>query len=113
MTWPLGRFSAGVKGEGQLVVQAPAGTTVLGRDAPVELTQEEEGLGKPWGPVSPARPLAARAGGREPLVPVRPGVGGDRREPVRDGENVRRVPGAHGGGRALRAPPPPHQRPLR
>jgi len=58
MTWPLGRFSAGVKGEGQLVVQAPAGTTVLGRDAPVELTQEEERLGKPWGPFAPRLPIA-------------------------------------------------------
>ena len=58
MEWPLGRFSAGVRGGGDLVVQPPAGELVLGRFAPSELTSEEERLGKVWGPFAARLPIA-------------------------------------------------------
>jgi hypothetical protein len=58
MEWPLGRFSAGVRGSGQVEVRPPAGEMVLGRIAPSELTNEDDRLGKVWGPFAPRLPVA-------------------------------------------------------
>jgi hypothetical protein len=57
MAWPLGRFSAGVRGEGAITIDPPAGEAVLGRVATSEATGEYERLGKPWGPFAPRVPL--------------------------------------------------------
>jgi translocation and assembly module TamB len=57
MAWPLGRFSAGVRGEGAVTIEPPAGAAVLGRVATSEATGEYERLGKPWGPFAPRVPL--------------------------------------------------------
>ena len=58
LEWPLGRFSAGLRGTGQVEVRPPAGELVLGRSAPGELTSEEERLGKVWGPFASRLPIA-------------------------------------------------------
>jgi hypothetical protein len=58
MEWPLGRFSAGLRGTGQVEVQPPAGELVLGRIAATDLTSEEERLGKVWGPFASRLPVA-------------------------------------------------------
>ena len=58
MEWPLGHFSAGVRGAGQVTVQPPAGELLLGRMAPSELTTEEDRLGKVWGPFAARLPVA-------------------------------------------------------
>jgi hypothetical protein len=56
MEWPLGRFSAGVRGSGRMTVTPPAGETVLGRAAPLDLLAEEQRLGREWGPFTPRGP---------------------------------------------------------
>jgi hypothetical protein len=58
LEWPLGRFSAGLRGTGQVEVRPPAGELVLGRIAPGELTSDEERLGKVWGPFASRLPIA-------------------------------------------------------
>ena len=112
LEWPLGRFSAGLRGTGQVEVRPPAGELVLGRIAPGELTSDEERLGKVWGPFASRLPIAR--------VPDRCGahlhtgsrVGRDRAEPLRDAQDVRGVPGAHGLGTELHDSLPRHQRRL-
>jgi hypothetical protein len=59
MTWPLGKFSKALHGEGQLAVRPPTGELVLGRVASAEQTGEEDRLGKPWGPFAPRLPVTA------------------------------------------------------
>jgi hypothetical protein len=61
MEWPLGHFSAGVRGEGEIVVDPPEGTTVLGRTLPPDLVGEDERLGRLWGPFA-AHQLPAHVG---------------------------------------------------
>jgi hypothetical protein len=56
MEWPLGRFAAGVHGEGRITVDAPVDAPVLGREVSQALIAEEARLGKSWGPFD-ARPL--------------------------------------------------------
>jgi len=53
MEWPLGRFSAAVRGSGRMTITPPEGETALGRLAPLDLLAEEQRLGREWGPFAP------------------------------------------------------------
>jgi hypothetical protein len=57
LEWPLGRFSAGLRGTGKIEVAPPAGELVLGRIASGERSDEER-LGKEWGPFASRLPIA-------------------------------------------------------
>lgn len=53
MEWPLGKFSAGVHGEGQVIVEPPAGVQPMTRAGLATIAAAEDRLGKPWGPFAP------------------------------------------------------------
>ena len=105
MEWPLGRFSAGVRGGGRSSsCSRPRASSVLGRFAPSELTSEEERLGKVWGPFAARLPIAHVPIGADAHLHFRSRLGEDRRQPLRDAQDLRRVRGPHRVGRAVDDP---------
>lgn len=56
LEWPLGRFSAELRGEGEVEVRAPDGARIQGRELTAGQMAEEEARGIPIGPFNPGLP---------------------------------------------------------
>ena len=98
MEWPLGKFSAGVHGEGRVTVDASGGQRADDPRQDAARGGAGRAPGAALGALRTVHAPGQRADCRRLRLPVRPGVGRDGAEPVRDRPDLRRVPGTHGVG---------------
>ena len=112
MEWPLGRFSAGLHGDGAGGGPA-AGGRAGARPHRCQRSDERRGAaGQGVGTICGASPDRPRPDRRGVHLHVRSRLGPDRAQPLRHAQDLRRVPGPHGVGRAVEYPVPRDERRL-